>query len=101
MAMAGVQYRQGDVLLVAASGLPTGLEPVPLPPSDDYLLAEAGAPSGESHLVVLSLGVRAFRAARGEVGADWLHVTGGGVTITHPEHAPIRLESGYWRVVRQ
>ncbi len=102
MAPTGTQYRQGDVLLVAAAGLPAGLEPLPPPQRDLHPLAPSDAAAGGSHLVPLSPGVRAFRPAGGEGGAaEWLQVAGGGVTITHPEHAPLRLEPGVWRVVRQ
>ena len=101
MAPIGTQYRQGDVLLVAAAGLPAGLEPLPVPAHGIYPLASSGAPAGGSHLVPLSPAVRAFRPTGGGGAAEWLQVTGGGVTLTHPEHAPLRVEPGVWRVVRQ
>lgn len=100
MAPIGMQYRQGDVLLVAEAGLPAGLEPLP-PAHGVHPLASPDAPGGGSHLVPLSPTVRAFRSVGGGGAAEWLQVAGAGVTVAHPEHAPLRLGPGVWRVVRQ
>jgi hypothetical protein len=102
MAWTGAQYRQGDVLLVAASQLPPGLIPMPLPADQAHaLMLPTAASAAGTHLVPLAPGLRAFRSINSDGPAEWLEVTGGSLTLTHPEHAQLTLEPGIWRIVRQ
>ncbi|MBL6081804.1 hypothetical protein JMJ56_27860 [Belnapia sp. T18] len=92
------QYRQGDVLLVAIDALPTEAEPVAFTTEPLALVSTASGPG--SHLLPPAPGLRAYRRkSSGDV--EWLELTGANLTLAHPEHAPIVLEPGIWRVVRQ
>ena len=99
MVTAGTQYRQGDTLLVAAEHLPAEVEPMPLPSGQPVALATGGTGFG-SHLLPRAPALRAYRLAGGQGAAEWLEL-GERLTLPHPEHAPLTLESGVWRVVRQ
>lgn len=100
-ARVGTQYRQGDILLVAETGLPSDAECLPLPADRVFALSQSDGQSGHAHSVQRPPGVMAFRARRGNGLIDWLQVIGASVTLTHPEHAPLTLAPGLWRVVRQ
>jgi hypothetical protein len=45
--------------------------------------------------------VTAQRELGSEGPVDWLVVEGGSVTLKHPEHAPLAVPPGIWRVVWQ
>jgi hypothetical protein len=98
MAPIGVQYRQGDVLLVAADRLPADVEPVAF--AAEPLALVPAAPGPGSHLLAPSPGLRVYRRRGGDGPIEWLELTGS-ITLAHPEHAPIMLEPGLWRVVCQ
>jgi hypothetical protein len=100
MAPVGTQYRQGDLLLVAERALPAGLSAVPLATGERLPLVAHGARGG-SHLLSSAPGLRAYRQRGGRDSVGWVEVSGGGITLTHDEHAPLTLEPGVWRVVRQ
>lgn len=90
-----VQYRQGDVLIVAVEGVCRGT----VVPRDDrgrIVLAE-GEATGHAHAVLDE------RAELFRLGLDrFLTVSAPeGVDLTHEQHAPIRLPEGTYRVVRQ
>jgi hypothetical protein len=98
MALPHSQYRQGDVLLVATGALPANAEPVVF--AAEFLTLVPAASGPGSHLLASSPGLRAFRRKGGDGSIEWLELAGS-ITLTHPEHAPIVLEPGIWRVVRQ
>lgn len=88
-----LQYRQGDVLLVAAE-LPRFLD-------GGWKQAESG---------VLAEGEATGHAHRADLDHAhvWVNLAGQlyvvnreAATVTHEEHAPITLPPGAWRVVRQ
>lgn len=99
MVTAGTQYRQGGILLVATERLPAAIEPVPLPGHQPLALTTGGTGAG-SHLLPRAPALQAYRPAGGEGAAEWLEL-GERLTLTHPEHGPLTLEPGVWRVVRQ
>lgn len=100
-ASVGTQHRQGDILLVAEAKLDPDTECLPVSAGVTYDLSRPDSPSSHAHSVQRVPGVMAFRARRGDGLVDWLQVTGAPVTLTHPEHAPLTLVPGLWRVVRQ
>lgn len=99
MASADTQYRQGDVLLVAVAALPGEAEPVAFA-TEPLALATSTAGLGSHHLTS-SPALRAYRRRGGDAAIEWLVLTGGEVALGHPEHAPIVLGPGIWRVIRQ
>ena len=101
MAAPGTQYRQGDLLLTLADRLPADLELVPLAGEPLLALMPPARSGPGTHLVPSGPALRAFRQSGGEGLAEWLQITGSNVTLTHPEHAPLTLEPGVWRVTRQ
>ncbi|GGC69402.1 hypothetical protein GCM10011504_54110 [Siccirubricoccus deserti] len=102
MAWTGAQYRQGDVLLVAAAHLPPDLMPMPVPADQARaLMPPATASAAATHLVPLVCGLRAFRSINSDGSAESLEITGGSLTLTHPEQAPLTLEPCIWRIVWQ
>jgi len=101
VAEAGVQYRQGDLLLVAVAELPPGLEPLPLPAGEVLALVPADAGGAGTHGVLAGPGLRAWRTAGRDGPAEWLEIRGGRLTLAHPEHAPLVLEPGLWQIRRQ
>jgi hypothetical protein len=98
MTLVGSQYRQGDVLLIAVNALPADVEPIAF--AAEPLALVRAAPGPGSHLLAPSSSMRAFGHRGGDGSIEWLEVARG-ITLTHREHAPIILEPGIWRVVRQ
>ena len=89
-------FRQGDILLIEA-GEPGALRSISVTPDrlGRFILAE-GEATGHVHAVT------ADSAVLVETGTQrFLLVTGGGVELTHDEHAAIHIPAGTWRVVRQ
>lgn len=99
--VAGEQYRQGDILLIHEPQLPGDVgravernEAAPgLMLSDDA--------DGRTHALEPAADVRLFRSNGPDGLIDWLEVRNAPVLLTHPQHAPLRLVPGIWRVVRQ
>jgi len=86
--MARVMYRQGDLLFVKVDRLPKrGLVRV----YDDVIVR--GEATGHAHRLV---GGELYRAG------DTMYIVVRSVArVVHEEHAPIVLERGFWKVVRQ
>lgn len=97
----GTQLRQGDILLVAEAELPPDAEALPLSPGPVYYLSSPDGQSAQTHAVHRLPGLKAFRAKQGGGLIDWLRVTDTPVALTHPQHAPLTLAPGLWRVIRQ
>ena len=98
-AASNAQYRQGDILLSRVEHLPAGLEAVPTTGSTLALMPPDVVSDG-THLLPTAANLRAFRQAGQDGPAEWLQLDQP-VTLSHPEHAPLTLEPGCWRVVRQ
>jgi hypothetical protein len=92
-----VQYRQGDVLLIKLSDAEARrvhLEDRARPSTDRMILAR-GEATGHAHSVAGS-------TARLELRLAERYLTVWAATeLTHEEHAPIRLDPGFYRVVLQ
>jgi hypothetical protein len=92
-----VQYRQGDVLLIKLSDAEARrvhLEDRARPSTDRMILAR-GEATGHAHSVAGS-------TARLELRLAERYLTVWAPTeLTHEEHAPIRLDPGFYRVVLQ
>jgi hypothetical protein len=80
--------------------LPPDLVPVSAAGEPVALLLAGRAAEG-THLLQPSLNVRAFRSWGHQDGIDWLEIRNQPVTLIHPQHAPLQLYPGIWRVVRQ
>jgi len=88
--MRRVMYRQGDLLFVKIDKIPRkGLVRI-----DDNIIV-MGEATGHAH-----------RLIGGELYKDWRRgeiyiVVKTTAKVVHEEHAPIILEKGFWRVIRQ
>ena len=113
--MSAPLYRHGDVLLQAAQrpSLPLRQQP--------HLTLAYGEVTGHSHRIaeagaaqLYALGMQRMgddvagnTAARSTVAGNtvaadqYLHVTAPHATLTHEEHGPIRLPTGWYRVWQQ
>ncbi|HYZ61445.1 MAG TPA: hypothetical protein VE650_03250 [Acetobacteraceae bacterium] len=98
MAPVGAQYRQGDVLLVAEPALPGDAAPVAFAAEPLALVPGEAGPG--SHTLAPSAVLRAYSRKGGDGSVVWIELAGT-VTLAHPEHAPVALEPGIWRVIRQ
>lgn len=85
-------YRQGDVLLIQVTTLPSSA--VPEAPEPRVVLAY-GEVTGHAHALEPAL------ATLYAVNDDRYLVTKPGATLRHEEHAEIPLEPGVYKVVRQ
>ncbi|HEY9870989.1 MAG TPA: hypothetical protein V6D08_17620 [Candidatus Obscuribacterales bacterium] len=88
-----IMYRQGDVLLVKQDRLPEGARQVNS--QEPRIVLAFGEATGHAH----AIGCRSATLYR--VGHERFLRTEQGATLTHEEHAPITLEPGVYRVVRQ
>jgi hypothetical protein len=98
MALTRTQYREGDVLLVAAPQPPTALLPIRRLADRTHGLmpAEASkAGTGGSHPPPI---LRPFRPAGADDPAEWLGVSGGRTALTRIKHAPPTMEPGVRRI---
>jgi hypothetical protein len=84
-------WRQGDVLIEEVGSIPTDAVE-----RKDLVLAE-GTATGHQHRVEDAKTVRLFERE----GTLYLDVFGAGTRIVHPEHGPISLKKGKYRVWRQ
>jgi len=84
-------WRQGDVLIEEVDSIPTDAAE-----RKDLVLAE-GTATGHQHRIEEAKDVRLFERE----GTLYLDVFGANVMIVHPEHGPIALKRGRYRVWRQ
>ena len=90
------QLRQGDVLLSAVEAIPPTARPARV--SGDRVVLARGETSGHAHAVPAT---RAELFQDQASGRAFLAVGEPGALLQHEEHAPIRLPSGYYEVIRQ
>ncbi len=91
------QYRQGDVLLVPCDTVPAGAREQK--PDDGRVVLAYGEVSGHAHALDADR-VRYFR--EDGTGQAFLYVPGANpVDLKHEEHAPLSVEPGTYRIVRQ
>lgn len=88
-------YRQGDVLIMSCKKPEGALDPVPAE-GDRSVLAH-GEATGHTHSVAAKI---ATLYARAKTAERYLEVTQP-TELLHQEHAPIPLERGWYRVIRQ
>jgi hypothetical protein len=87
-------YRQGDVLLVPLNVMPTNLKRVAR--KGGRIILALGEATGHAHAVADA------DAELLDAGFDRiLRIGEEGATLSHEEHAPIRLPAGAYRVVLQ
>ena len=88
-----ILYRQGDVLLIKHDRLPSSA--VLAPHDSDRIVLASGKATGHEHAVSPEH-AQSFHLDN----ETFLEVTQGAV-LRHDEHAPIQLEPGIYKVVRQ
>lgn len=90
----GIQYRQGDVLLVKVDldALPQGAVQQDV---DGRIVLAYGEVTGHAHAIDATL------ASMYQWKGDRLLEAKVGARLVHEEHNPIDLEPGYYRVVQQ
>ncbi len=85
--------RQGDILLVRVDGLPTKTKRV------QSNIVAYGEVTGHAHKVEVDAGDCIL--VEDEEGNLFVSVKDAPATLKHDEHAPIKLEQGHYKVVRQ
>lgn len=93
-------FRQGDVLIVPANELPDGLHK--LPREGGRVVLALGEATGHAHAIA-DRGATLYSddpIAKREGNVVYLRITRP-VALRHEEHAPIHLDPGVYRVVRQ
>lgn len=106
--MNATQLRQGDILLVRVEKTPAGMARKVTP--SGHVTVGYGEATGHHH----TLQHAAWYVAPEVNDEELRHFALGDrpqlpvfvvadepTTLTHPEHAPLRVEPGVWRVVRQ
>ena len=88
-----LQFRQGDVLLVAVPAIPD--DAVAQPRGGRRLILAEGEATGHAHAIA-ERDVRDFR-----VGNERFVLVRSAAQLIHEEHAPIDLPTGAYRVVIQ
>lgn len=84
-------WRQGDILIEAIDAIPSDAREL------DHMILAEGAATGHRHAVERARGIRHY--VHGET--QYLDVACASATIGHPEHRPIVLATGKYRVWRQ
>lgn len=94
-----VSFAQGDILFLRVDGIPSNAKPVAAV-GRRYVLAE-GEATGHAHTVPAR--GTALMEVPNEGGVTYLTVEEitGPVEVTHQEHAPVALDPGTWKVIRQ
>lgn len=80
-------------MLLRVASVPAGAER--LPRKNGKIILAEGEATGHAHAVA------SRDAAAFEIGGRRYLVLKDAATVVHEEHAPIDLERGYWRVIRQ
>ncbi|HKT04646.1 MAG TPA: hypothetical protein VJT31_34450 [Rugosimonospora sp.] len=93
-----VQYRQGDVLVVAVAAIPAGAVPVPRDGADVVLAY--GEVTGHRH-AISERHAELLALPEAEIERRFLRITGESALLVHEEHAPVPLPPGAYEVVRQ
>ena len=87
----GNQYRHGDVIIEQVKELPDKRQKL------QHTVLAHGEVTGHCHRIQESDDADLYQTAKGL----FLHVRGTSVTVTHEEHRPITLTTGYYHVWRQ
>ena len=87
-----LQYRQGDVLLIAMDELPSDAV---LQENQGRIVLAYGEVTGHAHAISTEY-ADAFVS-----GEQMLLLVDEGANLVHEEHGPIRIKKGIYRVVRQ
>ena len=85
-------WRQGDVLIEPALEVPDSATKL------KRLILASGDSTGQRHTIREHKSAELFRAGRDEM---FLRVTADEATVVHPEHRPITLSRGTYRVWKQ
>lgn len=85
-------WRQGDVLIDQTDAIPSTANRL------KRLILAAGDSTGHRHMIK---DVKSAELYAGSAGVLYLRVTADNATISHPEHGPIILPRGQYRVWKQ
>lgn len=97
------QFRQGDIFFEQLPAVPAGFKYDPTSQKDRIVLAE-GEVTGHFHEIVDDATEVVLLTPEDKAAVDdlILHVRAPeGAIVTHPEHGPITLPQGIWKVGRQ
>jgi hypothetical protein len=85
-------WRQGDVLIDRVEQVPSGATKL------KRLILASGDSTGQRHTIWERKAADLYRRGPDEL---FLHVTAESATVVHPEHRPITLPRGSYRVWKQ
>jgi hypothetical protein len=85
-------WQQGDVLIEQVQELPFGLKKL------SHLILASSDSTAQRHRIKERKVAELFSAERGD---QYLIVTAAEATVVHPEHKPITLAAGMYRVWKQ
>lgn len=99
-----IHRRQGDVLCVKVTNLPSGTKKA----KAGRCILAYGESTGHCHEIIDTNNVQVFDPPAGKNTDDrgieiamYLKVGKDGATVKHQEHAPITLDEGTWEIKRQ
>lgn len=87
-------YRQGDVLIIPCKAIPKGAKPVAR--ETGRVVLAHGEITGHAH-ALLDRNVNMVEKDM----RRFLEITGGGASVVHEEHGTIKLNAGFYEVIRQ
>ena len=93
-----VQYRQGDVLLIAVDAIPGST--VPVPRDQGEIVLAYGEVTGHRHAIA-EPHAELLALPDQEIERRFLRVVGGEAGLRHEEHDTITVPPGSYQVVRQ
>jgi len=93
-----VQYRQGDVLLIAVDAIPG--RAVPVPRDQGEVVLAYGEVTGHRHAIT-EPHAELLALPDEEIERRFLRIVGEQAQLTHQEHDSITLPPGSYQVVRQ
>lgn len=87
-------YRQGDILIVPVKSIPKGAKLVER--ENGRVILAHGEVTGHTH-ALLDRNVNMVEKDM----RRFLEITGGGASVVHEEHGTIKLDAGFYEVIRQ
>lgn len=97
-----LQAHQGDIFFEKVASVPAGYRYNPELSSTGRIVLAEGEVTGHFHEIVDTETVVLSPEDKSAIDDLILHVRNPeGATVVHPEHGPITLEPGLWKVARQ
>jgi hypothetical protein len=97
------QFRQGDILFERLAEIPKGFKYDPERSASNRIVLAEGEVTGHYHEVLEDESTVVLSPTESKAIDELiLHVRApGGTEVKHPEHAPVPLPQGIWKVSRQ